>query len=121
MLISSNAYAIAWVVYVVCFVIGYVAFTRLTLGLRPDGLRQFLKGLVLVLFLTPVATQGYPDWYVPAWLEGGYEAILGDTAAAANAFFNLSVAAVGMIVILIVDALWRRRRGKAQVKAEAQS
>lgn len=110
MLISGSAYATAWAAYVAFFIIAYFAFTRLARGLRPVLLRQILKGFLIVLFLTPVEVNESKNWYAPAWLEGGYETVLGDTAAAGNALFNLSVAAAIMAVLLVLDFLWRRRR-----------
>lgn len=110
MLISGSTYATAWLIYAACFVIAYFAFTRLTRGLRPVLLRQILKGVLIVLFLTPAQVDEGKNWYAPAWLEGGYETILGDVAAASDALFNLSVAAALMAVVLIIDAFWRRRK-----------
>lgn len=110
MLISGSAYITAWVAYLVCFVIAFFAFTRLIRWLRPVFLRQALKGFVIVLFLTPVAVDGDRQWFAPAWLEGGYEAILGDMAAASDALFNLSVAAIAMALLVVADAFWRRRK-----------
>lgn len=111
MLISGSTYITAWVIYVVCFIVAFFAFTRLTRGLRPVLLRQILKGVLVVLFLTPVKVDESQNWYAPAWLEGGYETVLGDTAAASGAIFNLAVAAAIMAVLLVIDAFWRQRRG----------
>ena len=110
MLISGSAYVTAWVVYLACFAIAFFAFTRLIRNLRPVGLRQFLKGLAIVLFLTPVEVSGAKGWYVPAWLEGGYETVLGDTNAAGDAFFNLAVVAIVVALVLVADAFWRHHR-----------
>jgi hypothetical protein len=112
MLIFGSAYATAWVVYVACFAIAYFAFTRLTRPMRPVILRQILKGFLIALFLTPVAIAVDESgvWYAPAWLQGGYESVLGNAAAASGAFFNLAVAAAVMAFILAIDAFWRRRK-----------
>ena len=110
MLISADAYAIAWTLYVVGFVVAYFAFTRLTLWLRPTIVRQILKAFLMVLFLTPVQVGPDGGWYAPAWLQGGYESILGVAAAASGALFNLSMSAGVMAVVVIIDAFWRRRR-----------
>lgn len=111
MLISGSTYATAWVIYVVCFVVAFVAFTRLSRRLRPVLLRQVVKGFLIVVFLTPVAVDDSKSWYAPAWLEGGYEMVLGDPVAASGAVLNLSIAAAAMVFILVIDTLWRRRKG----------
>ncbi|MAL97852.1 MAG: hypothetical protein CL583_05305 [Alteromonadaceae bacterium] len=110
MLISADAYAIAWTLYVLGFLVAYFSFTRLTLWLRPPVLRQTMKGFLIVFFLTPVQVDPARDWYSPAWLQGGYESILGDVSAASDAIFNLSVAAAVMAVVIVIDALWRWRK-----------
>lgn len=110
MLTSGSAYVIAWAVYIVCFFIALFAFSRLIKRLRPTLLRRILQGSLVVLFLTPVSVEENDNWYAPAWLEGGYETILGDVSAASGAIFNLSVAAAGMTLLIALDSLWRRRR-----------
>ena len=67
------------------------------------GLRTLLLAALVALLLTPVESAEVAGWWVPAWLFGGYELILGNTEAAGRALFNLGLAGLVMLLVWILD------------------
>lgn len=99
---TQLAYGIFWALYAIAFVVFFYMMSRLFRGL-PYPVKTFLQAAMMVLFLTPVASSEAVNWWIPAWLHGGYEAILGDANEAARAFFNMGLAALAMLLVWILD------------------
>jgi len=57
----------------------------------------------VVVLLTPVESSEVADWWMPAWLHGGYESILGQPDEAGRAVLNLSIAAIIMLLVWVLD------------------
>lgn len=100
---ASMAYGIFWAAYLVAFAVFFYMMKRLFRFLPLYGLRTLLLAALAVLFLTPVESPDLAGWWVPAWLFGGYELILGNVDSAARAVFNLGAAGLGMLLVWILD------------------
>lgn len=100
---SQLAYGIFWTAYALAFVVFFFLVSRVFRILPLYGLRTLLQAALIVVLLTPVESPELAGWWVPAWLHGGYESILGEKAEAARAFFNMGVAAAVMLLIWILD------------------
>jgi hypothetical protein len=57
----------------------------------------------VALLLTPVESPDLAGWWIPAWLFGGYEMILGDAEASGRALFNLGLAGLVMLLVWVLD------------------
>lgn len=100
---SQFAYGIFWTVYALAFVVFFFLVSRLFRILPFYGVRTLLQAALIVVLLTPVQSAEVADWWVPAWLHGGYESILGEAEEAARAFFNMGIAAAVMLLVWILD------------------
>lgn len=100
---AQTAYALFWGIYGLSFLVFYYCMTRLIRWLPLYGLRTLVKALLLVLLATPVQSATLDGWWVPAWLYGGYESVLGDNDEAARAFFNMGLASIVMALVWILD------------------
>ena len=96
---AQLAYGIFWTAYAIAFVVFFYLMKRLFRFLPLYGLRTLLLAALVALLLTPVESAEVAGWWVPAWLFGGYELILGNTEAAGRALFNLGLA--GLVMLLV--------------------
>jgi hypothetical protein len=100
---AQTAYAIFWTAYAIAFVVFFYMMKRVYQLLPFYGLRTLLLAAMVVVFLTPVESPEVAGWWIPAWLYGGYELILGDATDAGRALFNLSIAGLVMLLVWILD------------------
>ncbi len=100
---ASMAYGIFWAAYLIAFAVFFYMMKRLFRFLPLYGLRTLLLAALAVIFLTPVESPDLAGWWIPAWLFGGYELVLGDVDAAGRALFNLSAAGLAMLLVWILD------------------
>lgn len=100
---AQLAYGIFWAMYAVAFVIFFYMLSKLFRFIPLYGVRTLLQAALVVLLLTPVESAEVANWWIPAWLYGGYEAILGDAGEAARAVFNLGLAGLVMLLVWILD------------------
>jgi len=105
---AQLAYLIFWAIYLFAFAVFFWMASKLFKLLPLYGLRSLLKVVLAVVLLTPVASTEAADWWIPAWLHGGYEQILGNAAEAARAWFNMGIAAAVLLLIWILDLLRHR-------------
>ncbi|HEA52640.1 hypothetical protein LCGC14_0974150 [marine sediment metagenome] len=97
------AYGIFWAAYVIAFVVFYFMMKKLFRFLPVYGLRTLLLAALVALLLTPVESPEVVGWWIPAWLFGGYELVLGDADAAGRALFNLGLGGLVMLLVWILD------------------
>lgn len=106
-------YNIAWMVYLLGFLVVY-QFWSWFLQLVPIRfLRQLFKGMLAVLLLTPAVSERASDWLVPAWLNLFYAVLLDQPEVIGNTLLAFTLAGLLMLIILSLDAGWfryRRRR-----------
>lgn len=100
---AQIAYGIFWVAYAIAFVVFFYMMKKLFRFLPLYGLQTLLLAALVAFLLTPVESPELAGWWIPAWLFGGYELILGDTNDAGLALFNLSVAGIVMLLVWILD------------------
>ena len=100
---AQLAYGIFWALYAVAFVVFFYMVTRLFRLIPLYGLRTLLQAALVVILLTPVESSEAVNWWIPAWLHGGYEGILGNADEAARAFFNMGLASLVMLLVWILD------------------
>lgn len=100
---AQTAYGIFWAIYAVGFVIFFFMMTRLFRLIPVYGVRTLLMVVLAVILLTPVESREAIGWWIPAWLHGGYESILGDMHEASRAFFNMGLAAVALLLVWVLD------------------
>lgn len=100
---AQLAYGIFWAVYATGFLIFFIMMSRFFKIIPVYGLRTLLQAALIVLILPPVESAEVAGWWVPAWLHGGYETILGNTEEAARAFFNIGIAGLVMALVWILD------------------
>ncbi|MEX0604328.1 MAG: hypothetical protein WD623_11450 [Marinobacter sp.] len=100
---AQLAYGIFWALYAVAFVVFFYMVSRLFRLVPLYGLRTLLQAALVVIFLTPVESSEAVNWWIPAWLHGGYEGILGNAEEAARAFFNLGLASLVMLLVWMLD------------------
>lgn len=100
---AQLAYGIFWALYAVSFVVFFYMMSRLFRVLPIYGLRTLLQAALVVLLLTPVESADVGGWWVPAWLYGGYELILGDVEASGRAIMNLGMASLVMLLVWLLD------------------
>ncbi|MCG2580254.1 MAG: hypothetical protein KA296_05170 [Marinobacter sp.] len=100
---AQLAYGIFWALYAVSFVVFFYMMSRLFRILPIYGLRTLLQAALVVVLLTPVESVDVSGWWVPAWLYGGYELILGDADASGKAIMNLGIATLVMLLVWLLD------------------
>ncbi|MEX2475948.1 hypothetical protein [Marinobacter sp.] len=100
---AQLAYGIFWTVYAVAFVVFFYMMSRLFRVVPVYGVRTLLQAALVVILLTPVESAEVSGWWVPAWLYGGYELILGDAEASGRAILNLGLAALAMLLVWVLD------------------
>lgn len=102
---AQGAYALFWGVYGLAFLVFYWALGRMVRWLPLYGLRTLLKAALVVVLATPVQSATLEGWWVPAWIYGGYESVLGDTDEAARAFLNMALAGIVMTLVWMLDMI----------------
>ncbi|MBW7470030.1 hypothetical protein QQF73_08740 [Marinobacter sp. M216] len=100
---AQLAYGIFWAAYAFAFVVFFYMMKHLFRFLPFYGLRTLLLAALVALLLTPVESPEFADWWIPAWLYGGYELVLGEAEAAGRALFNLGIAALVMLLVWVLD------------------
>jgi len=100
---TQMAYGIFWAAYAIAFVIFFYMMKRLFRFLPLYGVRTLLLSALMVLLLTPVESPDVAGWWMPAWLYGGYELILGHIESASIAWFNFGLAGLVMLLVWILD------------------
>lgn len=109
---AQAAYLIFWAIYAVGFLLFFFLMARLLRVIPVYGLRTLILAALAVLLLTPVESSEAANWWIPAWLHGGYEAVLGAAEEATRAFSNMVLVGAGMLIIWILDLvrvrIWRR-------------
>ena len=100
---TNFAYGLFWLLYVIAFLVFFYTVSRLFRIIPLYGLRTLLQAFLVVALLTPVESSEVVGWWLPAWLHGGYEAILGQADEAGRAFLNLGIAAVIMLLVWVLD------------------
>lgn len=100
---AQLAYSIFWAAYAIAFVVFFYMMKSLFRFIPLYGLRTLLLAALVALLLTPVESPALADWWIPAWLYGGYELILGEADAAGRALFNLGIAGLVMLLVWILD------------------
>ncbi|NMT63764.1 hypothetical protein [Marinobacter orientalis] len=100
---TNLAYGIFWALYAVAFVVFFYMMARLLRIIPVYAIRTLLQAALVVIFLTPVESAEVANWYMPAWLHGGYETILGDKNDAARAFLNFGIASAVMLLVWMLD------------------
>src|SRR5680860_1173538 len=86
---AQIAYGIFWAAYAIAFVVFYFMMKKLFRFLPLYGFRTLLLAALVAFLLTPVESVEVAGWWIPAWLFGSYELILGDADAAGRAWLNL--------------------------------
>ncbi|PVY78290.1 hypothetical protein C8D92_102330 [Tamilnaduibacter salinus] len=107
---SELAYGVFWTLYVAGFALFFWVFSRAIRSLPLYGMRSLLKAALIAALLTPVASTEAANWWIPAWLHGGYEVIQGHAEEAARAFSNLTLAGGSMFIVWLLDLVWYRWR-----------
>lgn len=105
---SQTTYLVFWAVYGVSFLVFFYLITRLFRLLPFYGLRTLLMAVLVVIFLTPVESAEVSGWWIPAWLHGGYEGILGEADEAARAFMNMAFASLALLLVWMLDLVRHR-------------
>lgn len=100
---AQLAYAVFWSAYALAFVVFFYMMKQLFRFIPLYGLRTLLLAALVALLLTPVESADLAGWWIPAWLFGGYELILGEADAAGRALFNLGIAGLVMLLVWILD------------------
>jgi len=100
---TNLAYGLFWAFYAVAFVVFFYAVSRLFRLIPVYGIRTLLQAALVVVLLTPVESSEVAGWWMPAWLHGGYETILGNSDEAGRALLNLGIASLIMLLVWILD------------------
>lgn len=100
---AQLAYGIFWAAYAIAFVIFFYMMKKLFKIIPLYGAQTLLLAALMALLLTPVESKELAGWWIPAWLHGGYEMILGNNDEAGRALFNLSIAGLVMALVWILD------------------
>jgi hypothetical protein len=100
---AQIAYGIFWAAYAIAFVVFYFMMKKLFRFLPLYGFRTLLLAALVAFLLTPVESPEIVGWWIPAWLFGGYELILGDADNAGRALLNLGIGGVVMLLVWILD------------------
>lgn len=100
---TNFAYGLFWALYAIAFVVFFYLSSRVLRIVPFYGVRTLLQAALVVIFLTPVESTDVAGWWMPAWLHGGYETVLGQADEAGRALFNLGIAALVMLLIWILD------------------
>lgn len=100
---AQLAYGIFWAAYAIAFVVFFYMIKSLVRFLPFYGVRTLILAALVALLLTPVESPDLAGWWIPAWLYGGYEMILGDADASGRALFNLGLAGLAMLLVWVLD------------------
>lgn len=100
---TNTAYGLFWAIYAIAFVVFFYSISRLFRLIPVYGIRTLLQAALVVLLLTPVESSEVSGWWIPAWLHGGYESILGNPDEAGRAMLNLGIAAIVMLLVWLLD------------------
>lgn len=109
---AQLAYGIFWAIYIAGFLVLFIMMSRLFRIIPLYGLKTLLQAALVVVVITPVASSAAVGWWVPAWLYGGYEMLLGDTTEVGRAIFNLGVAGLVMLLVWMLDLVRYRLTSK---------
>ena len=99
----QNVYWLFWCAYGVGLALFLWMMQRLFRLLPLYGLRTLLLAAFAAILIAPVESLDVAGWWVPAWLYGGYELILGDQVAASAALLNIALAGMVMLLVWILD------------------
>ncbi|PCM45691.1 hypothetical protein [Marinobacter sp. ANT_B65] len=97
------AYGIFWAAYVIAFIVFFFMMKKLFRFLPLYGFRTLLLAALVAFLLTPVESPELAGWWIPAWLFGSYELVLGDADNAGRALLNLGIGGVVMLLVWILD------------------
>jgi hypothetical protein len=100
---ADFAFGLFWALYAIAFVVFFYSVSRLFRFIPVYGIRTLLQAALVVVVLTPVESSEVDGWWIPAWLHGGYEFILGNADEAGRAFLNLGLAAIVMLLVWVLD------------------
>lgn len=100
---AQTAYGIFWAAYIIAFIVFFFMMKRMFRFLPLYGLRTLLLAALVAVLLTPVESPQLAGWWIPAWLFGGYEFILGDVDDAGRAWLNMAIGGVVMLLIWVLD------------------
>jgi hypothetical protein len=106
----QNVYGLFWGVYGVGLVLFLWMMQRLLRFLPFYGLRTLLLTALTAILVAPVESLDIAGWWVPAWLYGGYELILGNSVAASAAALNLALAGMVLLLVWILDLVRYRMK-----------
>lgn len=95
----QNTYWLFWGAYGIGLVLFLWMMQRLLRFLPFYGLRTLLLAVLAAILVAPVESVDIAGWWIPAWLYGGYELVLGEGAAASAAVLNIAL--VGMVLLLV--------------------
>jgi hypothetical protein len=99
----QNVYGLFWSAYGVGLVLFLWATQKLLRFLPFYGLRTLLLAALTAVLVAPVESLDIAGWWIPAWLYGGYELILGNSVAASAALLNLALAGMVLLLVWILD------------------
>lgn len=107
-MLTAHNYAIAWGIYLVSALGFYLLLWPLLARIRAVAPRRFLHALALVLLFTPAMTVPEERLMAPATLILAFESAQGDWDMAMQAGSHLVLALVALLVMLALEALFRR-------------
>lgn len=99
----QNVYWLFWAAYGVGLVLFLWMMQRLLRFLPFYGLRTLLLAVLAAILVAPVESVDIAGWWIPAWLYGGYELILGNSVAASAALLNIALAGMVLLLVWILD------------------
>jgi hypothetical protein len=106
----QNVYGLFWGAYGVGLVLFLWMMQRLLRFLPFYGLRTLLLAALTAILVAPVESLDIAGWWIPAWLYGGYELILGNSVAASAAALNLALAGMVLLLVWILDLVRYRMK-----------
>ena len=101
---------LAWGLYILSALVILAVWWELSSRLGRSDLRDFLRGLALVVIFTPWYATSAREHFAPAALVMVMDLALGDAANGERAALALLLAFVGMTLALLLRRYLRRRR-----------
>jgi len=103
-----DGYLTAWLCYLLAALgLCWVAW-RISSQWTWHTLKKLMRMLLVVVLFTPVNISDSGTWFVPAYLVGGYEWILGNLEQAQPALLNLGIALAVGVGILLLDVVIKK-------------
>lgn len=108
--LEQHEYVVAWTVYVLAGTGCMIVWWKITARLSMQLVRDFLRGMAIILVFVPWYAGDSPEFFAPAIVVLLMDVLLEDTKSGARGGAVLMIALVAMLIVLLFREIRRKRR-----------